>query len=73
MVFVLFELDAGWFVGDFRTLALFQRSEMSPELFQDFMDGYIKPLTVSPLAVEHSVLVITAGSQSRWSKIDSYG
>ena len=25
------------------TLAQFQESEMSPGLFQDFMDGYIKP------------------------------
>ena len=28
---------------DLITLAQFPGSEMSPELFQDFMDGYIKP------------------------------
>ena len=28
---------------DLITLAQFQVSEMSPGLFQDFMDGYIKP------------------------------
>ena len=28
-------------VWDLRTLAQFQVSEMSPWLFQDFMDGYI--------------------------------
>ena len=28
---------------DLITLAQFQGSEMSPGLFQDFMDGYIKP------------------------------
>ena len=28
--------------GDLRTLAQLQGSEMSPGLFQDFMDGYIK-------------------------------
>ena len=28
---------------DLITLAYFQESEMSPGLFQDFMDGYIKP------------------------------
>ena len=30
----------GW---DLRTLAQFQGSEMSSGLFQDLMDGYIKP------------------------------
>ena len=33
----------GWCVWDLRTLAQFQGSEMFPGLFQDFMDGYIKP------------------------------
>ena len=28
---------------DLRTFAQFQESEMFPGLFQDFMDGYIKP------------------------------
>ena len=32
---------------------------MSPRLFQDFMNGYIR---LSPLAVEHIVVVMTAGS-----------
>ena len=38
----------GWWyseslVRDLGTLALFQGSEMSPVLFQDFRDGYLKP------------------------------
>ena len=28
---------------DLRTLVQFQGSEMSPGLFQDFIDGHIKP------------------------------
>ena len=32
-----------------------------------------KTLKLSPLAVEHSVVVTTAGSQSRRSQIESYG
>ena len=32
---------------------------MSPRLFQDFINGYIR---LSPLAVEHIVVVMTAGS-----------
>ena len=32
-----------------KTLTQFQGSEISPGLFQDFIDGYI---TLSPLAVE---------------------
>ena len=42
MVLVLLGVDA-ILGGDLRTLAQFQGSEMSPGLFQDFMDGYIKP------------------------------
>ena len=33
---------SGWWVWDLRTLAQFEGSKMSPGLFQDFMDGYIK-------------------------------
>ena len=40
-----------------RTLAQFQRSDMSPWLFQGFIDGYIKPLDY--VAVEHTVVVMT--------------
>ena len=43
---------------------------MSPGLFQDFMDVYI---TLSPLAVDQSVVVMIAGSQSRRSQIEFYG
>ena len=43
-----------------RTLAQFQESEMSPELFQDFMNGYMKPEDSPPLAFGHSVVVMTA-------------
>ena len=32
----------GW-VWDLRPLAHFHKSDMSPGLFQDFMNGYIKP------------------------------
>ena len=37
---------------------------MSPGLFEVFMDGCIT-LRLSPLAVEHSVVVMNAGSQTR--------
>ena len=53
-----------------RTFSQFQGSEMSPGLFQDFIDGYIERST---LAVEHSVVVMTAGLQSRRSQIESSG
>ena len=49
---------------DLRTLAQFQGNEMSPGLFQDFLDGYIR---LSTLAVEPSVVVMTAGFHSRKS------
>ena len=32
-----------WCAWDLRTLAQFQGSVMSSGLFQDFMDGYVKP------------------------------
>ena len=51
---------------DLRTLALFQGSEMSPGLFQDFMG------IQNPLVVEHSVVVKTVGFKSRRSRIGSY-
>ena len=34
---------SGWLVWNLRALAKFQGSEMYPGLFQDFMNGYIKP------------------------------
>ena len=39
-------------------------------LFQDFVDVYIR---LSTLAVEPSVVIMTAGSQLRSSQIKSYG
>ena len=33
----------GWWVWVLRRLAQLQGKEMFPGLFQDFMDGYIKP------------------------------
>ena len=54
----------------FLTLSQFQGTEISPGLFQNFIEGYIR---LSTLAVEHSVVVMTAGSQSRRSQIESYG
>ena len=50
------------------TLLQSQGSEMSPGFFQDFMDGYMR---LSPLALEHSVVVMTASSQLRQSQIKS--
>ena len=32
-----------WLVWDLIALVQFSKSEMSPGLFQDFMDGYIRP------------------------------
>ena len=34
--------DSWWWVWDLRTLAQLQGSEMSPGLFEDFLDGYKK-------------------------------
>ena len=48
-----------------------QGSEISPGLFQCFMDGYNKTLRPSPLVIEHSVVVMSASSQSRRSQIKS--
>ena len=67
MIFILFAVNA---TQGFRTLPQFQGSEMSPGLFEDFMDGYIR---LSALAVEHTVVIMAAGSQSRRSQIESYG
>ena len=33
---------SGWWMWDLRTLAKFQGSEMSPGLFEAFIDEYIK-------------------------------
>ena len=41
------------------TLAQFPRSEMSPGLFQDFMDWVYKTLRLSPLVLDHSVVVMS--------------
>ena len=62
--------NSGWWVVDLRTFAEFQGSEMSPGILQDFANGYIK---LSTLTVEHSVMVITSGSQLRRSQTQSYG
>ena len=32
-----------WWGSDLIIFAQFQGSEMSPALFEDFMDGYVKP------------------------------
>ena len=46
---------------DLIILAQFLGSDMSPGLFQDFMDVYIhKNLRLFPLVVEHSVVVMSA-------------
>ena len=55
---------------DLRTFAEFQGSEMSPEILNDFTDGYIK---LSTLMIEHGVVVMTSSSQLRRSQIESYG
>ena len=60
-----------WWVWDLRTLAQFQESEMAiPGLFQDFMDGYVKPWYY-PLVVEHSAVVMTAGSHQDDPKLNA--
>ena len=51
-----------------KTLAQFQGNEMSLGLFQNFMDTYIRLCT---LAVEHSVVVMTGGSQSKSPQVES--
>ena len=56
-------------VWNLRLLAQFLGGEMSPGLFQDFMEGYIR---LSPFTIKHSVLVMTGGFQSRQSQIESY-
>ena len=48
-------------VWNLRTILQFQKSEISPGL------------RLLPLAVEHNVVVMTAGSQSRRSRVESYG
>ena len=53
-------------LAQFVTLAL----EMFSGLFQDFIDWYIRLTT---LAVEHIIVVMTAGAQSRQSQIEFYG
>ena len=45
---------------------------MSPGLFQNFMDGYRKPYDC-PHKGSNSVVVMSVGSQSRRSQIESYG
>ena len=58
-----------WWVWDLITFAQFSESEMSPELFQDFMDGYIKPWdSYRPLVVEHSGVVMCARLNPMGSK-----
>ena len=57
------------FMGFENTCTVSEGSEMSPGLFQDFMHGY-ETLRLSSLAVEHILVVMTAGFQLR---IESYG
>ena len=59
-----------WWLWDLKTIEKFQENEMSPGLFQDFMDG-IKTLKL--LVVEHGEVVITGDSQSKRSQIESHG
>ena len=37
------QCNSGRWVWDLRAIARFPGDEMSPGLFQNFMDGYIKP------------------------------
>ena len=69
MVFVLLGVDA-WHL---RALAQFQESEMSPELFQDFMNGYMKPEVSPPLPFEHSVVVMTAAPNQDDFRLNTMG
>ena len=54
---------------DLRTLAQFQGKEMSPELFQIFMDGSVRLFS---LAVEHNVVVMTTDFQAERSQTECY-
>ena len=49
---------------DLRTFVQFQGSQIFSGLFQDFVDGYIKPEGSCKLADEDRVAVMTVGSQS---------
>ena len=58
---------SGWWVWAFRTLTQFQGNEMSPGLFQNFMNGYITFFDSLSLLVELRVPIgelDSAGSQS---------
>ena len=46
---------------DLRTIAQFQRSEMSVELLQDCHDSYLKMLRVPLVITEHVVVVAIVG------------
>ena len=71
MVFIPLRVDATPGVGcETWEHFQFQGCEMFPGFFQDFMDGYIR---LSTLAVEPIVVVMTVGSLSRQSRIESYG
>ena len=46
---------------------------MSRGLFQELYKWVYKTLRLSPLVVQHSVVVMTASSQLRQSQTESYG
>ena len=63
-IYHFFEKSYKW-VWSVRTLSQFQGSEMSLELFQDFMDGYIKFLRLPPF-------IGSTASSDQGPKFESY-
>ena len=57
---------------DLKTLAQFQGIEMSPGMFEDFMDGYKKFLRLPPLLVQLRVPIRRTPTQqgpNQWLKL----
>ena len=72
----MLETDARTLGADFEStcIAQFKGSERAPGLLQDSEDGHIKFLRLPIiLQVEHSEVVMTAGSQSGGFQFETYG
>ena len=63
---------SGWWVCDLRTIAQFQRSEMSVGLLQDCHKSYLMMLRVLLVITEHIVVAAIAGYWSKRSQFDSH-
>ena len=62
---------SGWSVWDLRTFAQFRDAKCLQGYSKTLWIEY-KTLRLFPLAVEHSVVVVTVGSQSKLSQTESY-